>query len=246
MKKLIAISVVYICVVMTSAVQAKSVLWDTSHGVSFNYEPSGSFQPLVQNLALNGFSVNTTSRGFLVDDPAGYNVIVVCSISAWDTVYSSAEVARIRNFVNSGGGLLITGENTDCPNSNIQPVASAFGVSLGLSYIKPDDTYITNLAPHPIFDGINEIYMRAAGEISAVSPSMELAWYGSQGLVAAGTYGNGRIVAYGDSNIFTADYYNQADNRQFSINTFEYLAAPEPGTIALLAFGGLSLLRRKR
>ena len=58
--------------------------------------------------------------------------IVVCLGSAWDSAYSTAEVNAITNYVGSGGGLLIMGDNTDCPNGNVQPVATPFGaISLG-------------------------------------------------------------------------------------------------------------------
>ena len=224
------------------------VLWDISHGVYLYYEPSAYFQLLVQNLASHGFSVDTTAQGFLVEDPASYEVIVVCGASSDDTSYTAAEVSRISNFVQSGGGLLIMGDNLDCPNANIEPVASIFGVSLALSDVEPYDTYTGNLATHIIFENVGEIYMRAAGEISASTPSAEVAWQEGtgKGLVAVGTYGNGRVVTLGDFNIFAEEeYYYNVDNRQFSINTFQYLAVPEPATILLFSLGGLFLRRRR-
>jgi hypothetical protein len=223
------------------------ILWDISHGILLDYQPSGSFQPLVQNLESHGFSVDTSSQGFLVDDPTDYDVLVLCRACAINSFYAPAEVARITEFVYNGGGLLIMGDN---PSSlhHIQPVASIFGVSLGLSAILPSDTYTSNLASHPIFEGVSQIYMRAAGEISAVGVSSEIAWQEGTGkvLVAVGSYGYGRVVTLGDQNIWAQTmYYDLVDNRQFSINTFEFLAVPEPGTILLMGLGGLAF-RLKR
>jgi hypothetical protein len=89
--------------------------------------------------------------------------------------------------------------------------------------------------------------MRAAGEISAVAPSTEVAWHEDSPLVAAWAYGDGRVVSFGDCNIFAeAEDYGQVDNIAFSINTFEYLAIPEPSTLLLLVLGGLGLRKRRR
>lgn len=232
------------------------VLWDTSHGVYLSYQPSGRYQGLVNHLGGYGFSVDSTSNGFLVDDPTGYDVIVVCVGSAWDTAYSAAEVSRIVDYVNAGGGLLILGDNTDCPNSNIQPVAAGFGIGLGVSHIFPMDVYTSDLAAHPIFNGVSEIYMRAAGEISAGGSPSLVAWQEGTGLglVAAGTSGLGRVVAMGDMNTFADEYYGLVDNTLFSVNTFQYLAGeggpvvPAPGAILLgtLGTGLVGWLRRRR
>ena len=224
------------------------VLWDTSHGVHYDYEPAGRYGSLVSHLGDHGFAVDTTTGGFLVDDPAGYHVLVVCVGSAWDSQYTSAEVLRITQFVADGGGLLIMGENTACPNPNVQPVASPFGVSLGLSDIEPYDTYTSQLAPHPVFDAVDEIYVRAAGEISAAAPSIEVAWQEGtgKGLAAAARYGTGRVLMLADINTWDSDYYDLADNRQFSVSAFNWLAIPEPGTLSLLALGALALTRRRK
>ena len=234
--------IVIILLICSNAFATLKVLWDISHGVDWGYAPNGSFQTLVENLESEGFSVDTSNSGFLVDDPLNYHVIVVCQGSAADSAYSPAEVKRVTDFVSNGGGLLIMGDNSDCLNEYIQPVASPFGISLGLSSIEPDDTYISTFADHLIFDGVSEIYMRAAGEICAVFPSNEIAWEEETGkaLVAAGLYGNGRVVTLGDINLWAeTEYYDRADNVLFSINTFEYLAIPEPATLLLLGLGGL-------
>ncbi|MCK5172044.1 MAG: hypothetical protein KAR47_01550, partial [Planctomycetes bacterium] len=218
---------VIILLTLAAPLSAYSVLWDTSHGVGYGHEPAEKFAPLVQALQSNDFTVTVTRGGFLTDDPGGYDVIVVCVGSAWYSSYTSAEVDRITDFVNSGGGLLIMSDNTYCPNHYVQPVASAFGVTVGASGRIPGDLYLTEFADHPLFDGINRIYMRAAGEVSAVLPSKEVAWQNGTeiALVTVGAYGNGRVVALGE-NAFLGSYLHIEDNEQFSINVFQYLANP--------------------
>ncbi len=239
-----------------STVFAYAVLWDTSHGVvgDGDYQPSGYYQTLVQHLGNNGFTVDTTSDGFLIDDPADYDVIVVCMASAYDTAYTSGEVERILSFVNNGGGLLIMGDRQDRPgkdNEHIQPVADEFGVILGISNLDLLHLYTSGMIDHAIFDGIGGIYMYAAGELTASSPTFAGAWKEGTGetIAAVAEYGQGRVVALGDCSLWTAsdnwDYFHEVDNPQFSVNTFEYLAIPEPVTVLLLGLGGLVLLRKR-
>jgi hypothetical protein len=214
------------------------VLWDMSHGVYVNlldesYDPiAGKCVSMVSHVSGYGFAFDTTSDGFLVDDPAGYDVIVVNLGTAWHSAYGAAEVSRIVDYVNGGGGLLLMADNMLCPNENVQPVGAAFGIGLGQSDVGLSSLVSPDLGTHPIFDGIDTIVMASPGEVTAVGASSLIAWEpdGSKGLIAAGTLGAGRVVALGDITIFTDSHDTRGDNELFSVNVFEYLAGDgDPG-----------------
>jgi hypothetical protein len=230
---------------------AFTILWDASHG-EYGYIPNNWFRKLSNHIASYGFEIDTTYNGFLDEDIASYDVLVVCAGSSVYSTYTTEEAEKIKDYVVDGGGLLIMGEMVS--NEEIQPVASAFGVGLGVSEIGsyPYTIYTSDFAPHPLFDGIDEICFQSVGELSTSSSLKEVAWYEGtdKALVVAGEYYYGRVVVLGDINIFSSfngsgEYYDRADNRQFSVNTFEYLAAPEPATFLVLALGGFVLRRRR-
>jgi hypothetical protein len=63
----------------------------------------------------------------------------------------------------SGGGILIFGDNPGCPNANINPVNDTFAMQSGVAGINPSDLYFSNFGAYTIFNGISQIYYRAAG-----------------------------------------------------------------------------------
>jgi len=83
---------------------------------------------------------------------------------------------NIFEWLAESGGILIMGENPYVPNSNINPVANAFNMTAGWATIDSTDLHFTNFAPHPIFDGIETVYYRLAGEVVATTPAEAIAW----------------------------------------------------------------------
>ncbi len=200
-----------------------SVLWDMTHGVYLGYQPAVNYTSLVSLLNGMGFTVDTTAAGVNNVPLANYDVLVVNLGSNWNSAYTAAEVTAIQNFVASGGGLVVLGDNPITPNANINPVAQAFGGTFGIAdLIDP----ITNLAAHPIFNGVTSLDLDAGGQVSAAAPAEVIAWDSlSRGAVAVAQVGVGKVVLIGDINLWTNSYIANVDNQLFAQNTFDWLAS---------------------
>ena len=204
----------------TAGAAGGAVLWDITHGVLAGYDPSGEYSTLAMLLANKGFSMETTSAGIDNISLASYDILVVSLGSAWDSQYSPAEVSAIQAFVNAGGGLLILGDNPNCPNFTIAPVAQAFGVNCGISDIYSFSNYASNV----IFEGCSNIYYPQGGELSTFSPAEIIAWTPeNRGAVAVASQA-GRVVVAGDINFCQNGYIFTESNQRFAENIFDYLS----------------------
>jgi hypothetical protein len=123
--------------------------------------------------------------------------------SNWYSDYFSAEATAIEDFVEDGGGLIVMGDNSYCPNANINPVAQRFG---------------TTAAPS-----------QTVGRDSAGYAAVNVAISGSGRVIALGdvnlwvqyyTYGDGKDVTRGGT--AAADTFSLVDNRPFARNAFDW------------------------
>lgn len=247
-----------------AAMATYTVLWDISHGVldftdvpyyADGFQPSdeGYYGKLSDHLTANDFSVTTTDSAFNSTNLAGVDVAVVAVTSSFNSAYSAAEIEALVTFVSGGGGLLIMGDTTSTPIGNINPLASEFGIEFGPTNIDISDGINVTDFPnsHDIFDGISQVSLWGASEITLSGSAVEVATYDSKTAIAVSDYGLGRVVAIGDSSLWSwggqsGTNFDLPENQDFALNTFEYLAVPEPATLVILGIGGLVVTARKR
>ena len=108
--------------------------------------------------------------------------------------------------------------------------------------------FSSGLAEHDVFEGLGEtddIYFKSGGELFVSGSMSPVAWNNGNIMVAAGEYGSGRVVTVGDLYVWANGTLEIGENRQFGLNTFEYLAIPEPASIVLLSMGALLLCRKR-
>jgi hypothetical protein len=220
-----------------------AVLWDLTHGVLLDYQPSGVYTSLVALLGSNGIGVATTAAGVDHIDLSAYGALVISVGSSWNSSYTASEVAAIKNFVGSGRGLLVMGDNTDTHNNNINPVSNSFGTTCGISYLEPDDLFFSNHIQHPIFAGVTSIYYRAAGELAGVSPSVQAA-FTDGGAPTVTTVNPCGVVVTGDVNFCDNNYIGLANNRQFALNIFQWLLTGCATPVQHTSWGHIQVIYR--
>ncbi len=236
---------------------AYNILWDTSHGAfTPDYIPStsgGFYQSLSVDLQSNNFNIQTTSLGFDQEDFTGIDVAVINAATSKSDLYDTAEINALKSFVAGGGGLLVMADRDPFFLYSYQSVLGEFGVTLG-SVIAPG-LVVDDFSDHPVFSGIDSLSMYYAIQLNPSYPSQAIASYTADDTTSTFAvslvHGQGRVLVLGDTDMWTVkttDYYHQAHNQQFAINTFEHLVdteyIPEPATMILFAAGAI-MLRRK-
>jgi len=128
-------------------------------------------------------------------------------------VYSNAdflpeEIEAVKEFVQRGGGLLLVGVGFNKPDTVDYPIhklAKEFGVSFRTT-VQALKNFI--IYEHAITVGVIE-YQSEASSIGCISvpPDWDIFLTDTQNkiIAAAGTYGNGRVVAFADHNIINFD-----------------------------------------
>lgn len=151
-----------------------SVLWDTTHGVYLDYDPSGWFSELVDLLADSGYTVDVCSLGVHTVDLSLYDVIVICVGSSWNSIYTQEEVDTLVNFYNQGHQrVILTGDCSFCANggfSYADNIAFSYNifdwlVVTGGIFIMGENDGCPNANINPITQAFN-----ATAGLSTISP----------------------------------------------------------------------------
>lgn len=162
---------------------------------------------------------------------------------------SSAEQTALTAWVSAGGTLFVTGDNANF-DSNTNTFLNLFGLNLN-STSSSGGTWST--VADPLLAGIvpgSSLSFTGGGTPITGSGLTALASDSAGAIVASLVFGNGRVIATGDANMFQTD----AQSIQFALNVFGsstgVTPVPLPAALPLLAGGmiclGLFARRRNR
>ena len=145
------------------------VLIDEAH---FNFHTAeGRYAPFAKLLRRDGYVVESLTETASTESLASANILVIANAIAesdqkgWklplEPAFADSEVHTIREWVESGGSLLLIADHMPFPGS-VESLAAAFDILLGNGFLydADGDSMLTfergsGLADHPITDGRN-------------------------------------------------------------------------------------------
>jgi hypothetical protein len=187
----------------------------------------------------------TVSVGKLPDDLSAYDVIIISTPSE---IYGKNEIQNLKDFVETGGGLMLLAEenNKDGTTLKLNQISQAFSITFNIDRVYDDKNYfryeewpkLSSFPEHETFEDVENICYIGGCSIEADGISVQSSEnaYAKKydGLLTheIGScpvcmvfleMGKGRIFACGDKELFD-QYLNLEDNTIFALNVFDWLA----------------------
>ena len=239
------------------------VLFDISHEEWFAAAPSsyeccnqyGSWSTFAEELENAGFKVDILNQDPITDDKLNnYDVFV---FGGWaHQILTTNEINAIDQFVNDGGGLLLSFD--EYTENVYNPLSNKYGVefmqNVGLD--DPTDDETSSYAPvlhvastHPIFENVAFSQFYWVHYLKRVDPPSKAVLFSDgdtidqngnpaayKPMIAVAEVGNGKVVSVADANMWnnwdwdgdgSADIYDR-DNLQLGINIISWLSNIDP------------------
>jgi hypothetical protein len=198
------------------------VLFDRSNGQA----STSLWTTLIADLTSRGATVTESTDPITPELLAGYDVLW-CIDTGSSASFDAAELAALTAWVNSGGSILLEGDNTSSVEM-YNELLSALGAGITCSLDDNASGTTTNIHPHPTTEGVTGIFITAAvASIGSVAPPAGRLVDDIEGLpnAAFSEVGAGRIIVAADE-LFQNSRMGTASNQLFGNQVFDWLATP--------------------
>lgn len=174
----------------------------------------------VANLVERGYGVGTHTSGPITSAVLqDYDVFVIPQA---EYVYSTDELSVIQNFVLSGGGLLVIGDDEPWIYTGLTSFAGMTWASGGCG----GDT--SDITPHPVTEGVTTaLFAAPIGVIYTEPPALDLVRDPCGNTMLAASEIGGRVVCIGDEDSIYDGYIGYVDNLRLANNIIDWLIPPE-------------------
>jgi hypothetical protein len=199
----------------------KYVLFDQTHVTE--YMPMW-YKIWVTDLTERGYIVDAHTSGPInVTVLTGYDVFVIPRACA---PYDLDELWAIQNFVFSGGGLLVIGDDVPSIYTDLTSFAGITWMSGGKS------GFTSDITPHEVTLGVSSVYLHDPGAMLTIAaPAQDLVRDPSGNFMLAVSLEH--VIGFADDDSLRDLFITLGDNLQLANNMIDWLAAtkpPPPGT----------------
>ncbi|MFW9965439.1 MAG: DUF4350 domain-containing protein [Candidatus Sifarchaeia archaeon] len=156
-----------------------------------------------------------------------YDILVV----NWpDLDYTSAERTAVENWIADGGTILVLGDRTGLTGGGsgdeyLNQLLQNFDMSLGTSNITNDASMTPASGGHVTLESCDSLSIGYRNYLVVIGNATEIWMDGTECVVAAEEFGQGRAILSSDMNIFDNSYLGQEYNVRFALNVLEWLSA---------------------
>lgn len=231
--------------------QAWSIDWEVASKMNPINPKDASYQKMAEAAMAAGFGVSAVSSSLSKEALAKADVLVLphASEDDWEKTIgqgspklTNEEIQNVKDFVERGGGLVVLGETEQSKyGNNFAELTEAFGIGFQNETVQDGEHNLGGVAtwvkaalkPNYEYDlgfQVSEAAFYRAGTLrvsdsaAVVATSSATALPAEAPIVAATTFGKGRVVVLADSDVFGDDSIEELDNKNFWINIASWVA----------------------
>lgn len=201
-----------VCSKMVRVSYFKYVLFDQTHGT----DGINSYRTWVTDLMSREYIVDTHISGSITSSVlADYDVFVIPQAHYF---YDTDELVAIQNFVATGGGLLVVGDDNPEIYTDLTSFAGISWMSGGVSGIT------TDITPHPVTQGVTSVYLDIPmAEMTVSGPAQDLVRDPADGVMLAVSEQPGKVIGFADEDSLRDYYIGREDNLLLANNMIDWL-----------------------
>ena len=216
------------------------IAYDLSHHPRLGVDPwdsltkyPGYYEIIRKNLVNRDYLFDKlyplATGNFTLERLQRYDLLILVSP---DYNYSDSDIQSIKDWMDSGGSLLILGESGalssfENPVKQINKLLSNFSFQINMSTLKSNIIMANKWKDHPTFESCSNIQIETRGGINISGSAYPLWKYDGDILVAAQEYGPSRVILASDMNWMADNQISNSNNWEFAINIVNWLTSYE-------------------